>query len=126
METTVFQKLNQLAEELQPEVVKFAQKLIQTPSISGTEGSLSELLLAEMKKLRYDDYFRDEQGNIIGIVNGTEAGPTIMYNSHMDHVSPGDHANWEGYDPYGGLIDTCAVDNQDKTEKEMAEWKSCF
>jgi putative selenium metabolism hydrolase len=33
----------------------------------------------------------------------------------MDHVSPGDVANWQGYDPYGGLIDVCPVDTQDKT-----------
>lgn len=117
----VFQKLNEIAQELKPEAVKFAQKLVQTPSISGEEGPLADLLLAEMEKLGYDDYFRDDQGNIIGIVNGTEDGPTIMYNSHMDHVSPGDPANWEGYDPYGGEIDICEVDNQDKTAKDKAE-----
>ena len=121
MEKTVFQKLSELAAEVKPDVVKFTQKLIQTPSISGEEGPLTELLLAEMEKIGYDEYFRDDQGNIFGIINGTEDGPTIMYNSHMDHVSPGDPANWEGYDPYGGEIDVCEVDNQDKDVKEMAE-----
>jgi putative selenium metabolism hydrolase len=117
----VFELINAIAEKLTPEAVQFTQKLIQTPSISGEEGPLTELLLAEMEKLGYDEYFRDEQGNIVGIINGTEEGPTIMYNSHMDHVSPGDSANWEGYDPYGGEIDICDVDNQDKTGKEKVE-----
>ena len=44
-----------------------------------------------------------------------------MYNSHMDHVAPGDVANWEGYDPYGGKIDICECDNADRTAKEMVE-----
>jgi len=114
MSNNIFEKLNEIAKELKPEVVKFTQKLIQTPSISGEEGAIADLLLEEMKKLGYDEVYRDDQGNTFGIVKGTEDGPTIMYNSHMDHVSPGDSANWEGYDPYGGEIDVCEVDDQDK------------
>lgn len=121
MEKSIYAEIEKLTEGFKEDVIKLAQKLVQTPSISGTEFALSELLLAEMQKLGYDDYFRDEQGNIVGTVNGTEPGPTIMYNSHMDHVSPGDSANWEGYDPYGGKIDVCTVENQDKTVKEQAE-----
>ncbi|MBC2582367.1 M20/M25/M40 family metallo-hydrolase [Clostridium sp. DJ247] len=117
----IIEKVKELGEELKPEVIRFTQKLIQTPSISSTEKELADMLLAEMEALGYDEYFRDDMGNIVGIVNGTEVGPTIMYNAHMDHVSPGDINNWEGYDPYGGIIDICEVDNQDKTTKELAE-----
>lgn len=120
MSNEIYGKLNELAKELNGDCVKFTQKLIQTPSISGEEKALADLLLAEMEKLGYDEVYRDDQGNTFGIVKGTEDGPTIMYNSHMDHVSPGDHSNWEGYDPYGGEIDVCEVDNQNN-EKEMAE-----
>jgi len=100
--------------------VAFGQKLVQTPSISGTEKALSDLDLTEMQKLGYDEVFRDEQGNVVGLVKGTEPGPTIMYNSHMDHVSPGAVTNWQGYDPYGGQLDVCKVDTQDK-KPEQAE-----
>ena len=62
-----------------------------------------------MKKLGYDEVFRDAQGNIVGIINGEPGGLTIMYNSHMDHVAPGNPDNWEGYDPYSGEIDVCKV-----------------
>lgn len=106
--------IKEISEELYPDMVAFAQKLIQTPSISGTEKELADLNLAEMTKLGYDEVFRDAHGNVVGLVKGTEPGPTIMYNSHMDHVSPGDVANWQGYDPYGALMDVCAVDTQDK------------
>ena len=117
----VYDKVNELAKELRPEAVKFIQKLIQTPAISGEEFDLTELLIAEMKKLGYDEVFRDAQGNIVGMVHGEPGGPTIMYNSHMDHVSPGNPDNWEGYDPYGGLIDICKVDNKDRTAVEEVE-----
>nr|WP_132251651.1 M20/M25/M40 family metallo-hydrolase [Natranaerovirga pectinivora] len=99
-------------------MIEFVQKLIQTPSMSGEEKDVADLNIAEMEKLGYDEVFRDDQGNVVGIVKGTEPGPTIMYNSHMDHVSPGDVDNWEGYDPYGGFIDRCKVDNQDKEPDE--------
>lgn len=121
MEKNLVEKINAAAEELYPEMVKFAQKLVQTPSISGTEKNLADLDMEEMKKLGYDEVFRDEQGNVVGLVKGTLPGPTIMYNSHMDHVSPGDSANWQGYDPYGGAIDICEADDQEKTVKELVE-----
>lgn len=111
-------KIKEIAGELYPDMVAFGQKLVQTPSISGTEQALADLDLLEMQKLGYDEVFRDAHGNIVGIVKGTEPGPTIMYNSHMDHVSPGDVANWQGYDPYGGLIDVCKVDTRDKEPDE--------
>ncbi len=121
VEQIMAEAIRKVSAELYSGMVSFAQSLVQTPSISGTEKALADLDLAEMKKLGYDEVFRDDHGNVVGIVRGTIPGPTIMYNSHMDHVSPGDAANWEGYDPYGGKIDVCAVDTQDKTEKEQAE-----
>lgn len=110
--------IEKVANDLYPDMVSFSQKLIQTPSISGTEKALADLNMAEMKKLGYDEVFRDDHGNVVGLVKGTEPGPTLMYNSHMDHVSPGDVANWEGYDPYGGLIDVCKAHTQDKKPED--------
>ena len=117
----VFDKVNELAKEYRPDAVRFIQKLIQTPSTSGEEFAVTELLIAEMKKLGYDEVFRDAQGNIVGMIHGEPGGPTIMYNSHMDHVAPGNPDNWEGYDPYGGLIDVCMVDDKHRTKVEEAE-----
>ncbi|AZO94845.1 M20/M25/M40 family metallo-hydrolase [Halocella sp. SP3-1] len=109
----IIMKLKEISESLNDEAIAFAQKLIQTPSISGNEKDVADLLIAEMEKLGYDQVFRDDMGNVVGIVEGSKEGPTIMYNSHLDHVSPGDANNWEGYNPYGGEIDICAVDDQD-------------
>lgn len=117
----VFDRINQLAEELKPDCMDFIQRLLQTPSISGFEKDLTELLVSEMESLGYDEVFRDKYGNIIGLIYGEPDGPTIMYNSHMDHVDPGNPDNWEGYDPYGGEIDVCEVDSRDRSTTETVE-----
>ena len=94
--------LSEMAKQLRPEAVDFCQRLIRTPASSGNEKEVADLYLAEMKKVGYDDIFRDDWGNVVGIINGVEPGPTLMYNSHLDQVDPGDPSAWEGYEPYGG------------------------
>lgn len=115
------EEINKLASGLKDSAVEFCCKLIRTPSISGNEKAVADLYLEEMKKLGYDEYFRDEWGNVIGIIHGNQEGPTIMYNSHMDHVDPGDPSEWFGYDPYGAEIDFVEVDDQDCNGKEIAQ-----
>jgi putative selenium metabolism hydrolase len=92
-----------LANQLGEEVIAFTRKLIQTPSISGDEKMVADLCMAEMIKLGYDHVFRDGIGNIIGIIKGAGEGKNIMFNSHMDHVDPGDLRNWE-YAPYDAIV----------------------
>ncbi|GIM29080.1 peptidase [Clostridium polyendosporum] len=121
MSNARFEAIKTISSFYKGDLVEFTEKLIQTSSISGTEKAVADLYIAEMEKLGYDEVFRDDMGNVVGIVKGNEEGPSIMYNSHMDHVSPGDYANWEGYDPYGAQIDICEIDNQDKTAKEIVE-----
>jgi putative selenium metabolism hydrolase len=121
MEQAVYAKLKEYAVEYKEAMISFLQKLIQTPSISGEEKAVADLYMQEMEKLGYDEVFRDDMGNVVGLIKGNEEGPSIMYNSHMDHVSPGDVANWQGYNPYGAERDLCLVQNQDKTKEEETE-----
>ncbi len=100
----MFDKLLEGAQNLRNEVVEFARELVRTPSISGQEENVADLALAKMNELGYDEVFRDGIGNVVGIIRGTGGGPNIMYNSHMDHVDPGDHGNWQ-YPPYGAVVD---------------------
>lgn len=119
MDCRMKDRMKELAVEMKPKMLDFAQRIIRCPSLSGQEKNVSELILNELKTLGYDDAFRDEWGNIVGVVNGTEEGPTILYNSHMDHVDIGDPSEWGGYDPYGGKIDCAEVQNEagDGTER---------
>jgi len=111
----MIERIKELAAEMAPGMIDLAQRSIRTPSLTGEEEAVSEIFLSELKKLGYDEAFRDEWGNIVGIVYGTEEGPTIMYNGHMDHVDVGDPSEWGGYDPYSGVIDVDEMQSEADT-----------
>ena len=85
-------------------MIAFAQTLIQTPSLPGEEREIAELTVAEMKRLGYDDVWTDKVGNVIGVLRGSAAGPSVQFNAHLDHVAPGDPALWSR-PPFGGVIE---------------------
>ena len=83
-------------------LLDFTQRIVQTPSLSGREGDVAELIVSELKSLGYDDVWTDEVGNIVGKIHGGD-GPTIMLNGHMDVVDPGPDDGW-AYPAYSGEI----------------------
>ena len=92
-----------LAGEFEGPMVTFCRRLIQTPSLPGEEGPLAALVLAEMERLGYDEVSADRWGNVVGVLRGTGGGRSVMLNTHLDHVSPGDPALWP-IPPYEGRI----------------------
>jgi succinyl-diaminopimelate desuccinylase len=95
------------------DLIDFTRRLIATPSLPGEEGAVAALVEAEMRRLEYDDVWRDAAGNVIGVVRATaptDAGraPRIMFNTHMDHVDVGDPARWP-YPPYEAAIADGAI-----------------
>ncbi len=85
-------------------MTQFAERLVQTPSMPGEEGDIADIVAETMRSLQYDDVWRDGAGNIIGVLRGTASGPTVQFNAHLDHVSPGAHTLW-ARPPYGGVIE---------------------
>lgn len=83
--------------------IDFAQRLLRIPSLPGQEGELAALVQAEMTRLGFDEVGRDEAGNVIGRVKGEGTAPSIMFNTHLDHVDPGDARRWPS-PPYGGEL----------------------
>lgn len=75
------------------QLIDFTSRIVATPSLSGEEGDVAAVVVAEMKSLDYDDVWTDEVGNIIGKIAGN-SGPTVMLNGHMDIVDPGPAAGW--------------------------------
>jgi succinyl-diaminopimelate desuccinylase len=80
-------------------LVGFAQKLIQTPSLSMQEEAVSRLIAREMENLGYDEVQVDTLHNVVGILKGSGGGPRLLFNGHSDHAGVG------GMDePFSGKI----------------------
>jgi len=95
-------ELGLLVEAHREELIAFARRLVQTPSLPGQEGEVAALVQAEMERLDYDRVWVDEAGNVIGSIAGGD-GPALMLNGHLDHVETGDPARWP-FPPFGGEI----------------------
>ena len=96
------ERIRSLTQDQVEDLVAFAQRLVQTPSLPGQEAQMAELIQAEMVRLGYDRVWVDEVGNVIGRIDGGE-GPSLMLNGHMDHVDAGDPSCWP-HPPFGGEV----------------------
>ncbi|MGQ9586658.1 MAG: M20 family metallopeptidase [Anaerolineae bacterium] len=102
------EQLRGLAESHREQVVDLCRRLIQVPSPSGQESKLARLVKAEMERLGYDRVWVDEVGNVIGLVAGTGGGPRVQFNTHLDHVAPGNLADWP-FPPYSATVHEGAI-----------------
>lgn len=94
--------LHFIAQAHHDELVTFARRLVQTPSLPGYEADIAELVRLEMECLDFDEVTIDQVGNVIGRLHNGD-GPTLMFNGHLDHVDPGDVDGWP-YPPYSGDV----------------------
>jgi putative selenium metabolism hydrolase len=76
--------------------------------MSGREADAARLVEAEMIRLGYDEVRIDEVGNVIGLLRGAGIGPRLQFNTHLDHVDPGDERGWP-YPPYAGEVHNGAI-----------------
>ena len=73
---------NQLGEARTEHVIRLCQDLIRTRSYSGEESSVAALLKEFFLKNGYDDAYADAYGNMIGIIEGSGPGPTIVFDGY--------------------------------------------
>ncbi len=81
----------------------FAQDIVRIPSLSGQEAEVARRIHQEMEGLGYDRVWIDGWGNVIGVLEGPQPGPTLVFDAHMDTVGIPPEASWDG-DPFGGLV----------------------
>lgn len=91
-----------LSTERREQILEICRSLVAIPSLSGDEEKVIEVTAQWMRDLGYDTVNIDDCGNLVGMLYGDE-GPTVIYDSHVDTVAPGDLAAWR-YDPYGGVV----------------------
>jgi acetylornithine deacetylase/succinyl-diaminopimelate desuccinylase-like protein len=84
-------------------MISFCRQMVQRPSLPGEEGEVAALVKGEMESLGYDEVWVDDWGNVVGLLRGTGAGRSVMFNGHMDHVDAGRADEWP-HPPFGGEI----------------------
>ncbi len=83
-------------------LLDFLRRLVQTPSFSGEEGAIAELVLDELRALGFHNVRRDAAGNVIGEL-GTTNGPLLLLDSHLDTVTVSNPESWT-CDPWAAEV----------------------
>lgn len=89
--------------DIKNKVTNLTQNFIQTKSYSGQEKEMIEKLKSIFEEFKFDDYYVDEYGSIVGKVKGSMPGKKILFDCHIDTVEIGDLSKWSK-DPLGGEI----------------------
>ena len=95
------QVLSSLLEEMTPDLINFAQKIVQTKSLTCQEGDVARLVADKMRELDYDEVSVDDVGNVLGRIGSGD--PALLFDGHMDTVTVNDTDQWS-VEPYGGEI----------------------
>ena len=90
------------AEDYRDDVTSFLRDIIAIPSPSCAEKDVAERVVAEMKKLDYEEVLIDPMGNAIGRIGSGRL--TVVLDAHMDTVGVGDPAAWP-HDPFEGKLE---------------------
>ncbi|WP_320122982.1 YgeY family selenium metabolism-linked hydrolase [uncultured Sphaerochaeta sp.] len=85
------------------ELIALCTDMVKESSISGTEKGVVEVVGRWMKQLGFDEVSTDKYGSVIGKIQGTGGGPTVVLDGHVDTVEVGDPSLWT-HDPFGAEI----------------------
>ncbi len=84
-------------------LVEFLRSIVKTPSLSGQENLVVDVISKKMKEMNYDEIYTDKYGNLIGGIFGKRPGKTIVMDGHIDTVDISDINRWT-HDPYAAEI----------------------
>jgi putative selenium metabolism hydrolase len=94
-----FTAIKKAAESHEKDMTRFLRDLVRLPGESCGEKETAARIVAEMKKVGFDEAGIDKMGNVLGYM-GT--GKTLIaFDGHIDTVGIGNRANWN-FDPYEG------------------------
>jgi putative aminopeptidase FrvX len=65
-------------EGLKQDVTGFAQQLIRTPGLSLHEKAVADRVEQEMRRVGYDEVFKDDAGNVIGVMLGRGSDEAVL------------------------------------------------
>jgi acetylornithine deacetylase/succinyl-diaminopimelate desuccinylase family protein len=76
------------------ETVELLRTLIRTPSPSGEETEIAQVIANTLRGLGFRDVAVDALSNVVCRMRGSEGKPTLLYNGHIDVVPTGDISRW--------------------------------
>lgn len=88
---------------MRDKLVSLCREMIQIPSMPGQEKNLADFLLYRLESLAFDTVERDEFGSVIGTIRNGD-GPAIVFDAHLDTVSPEPESEWSR-PPYAGTVE---------------------
>jgi putative selenium metabolism hydrolase len=101
MDSGLQSRLCTLLDSSKEELANLLQRLIRTPSCSGQEKDVVELILDTMQYFGFDEQYSDGLGNAVGRIGD---GPVkILYDAHIDTVGVSEGEGWP-YPPFEGRI----------------------
>jgi len=80
------------------DIVKLTQELVRIPSTTGNEGPVSEFIISIIEPF-FDSVEIDDIGNVVAKTRFDNNSTTVLFNTHLDTVDPGDME-----EPYSGNI----------------------
>lgn len=92
-------------------VIELTQALVRLPTFVGSDGQdverpASELVAQVMRGFGWDVVVEDiatGRTNVVAVINGSGPGRTLMFEGHLDVVTPGDVDSWS-FPPFSGEI----------------------
>ncbi|GHU25679.1 peptidase [Spirochaetia bacterium] len=94
-----FAAIKKAAEGYKDDMTRFLRDVVRLPGESTGEKETAARIVAEMKKVGFDEAGIDKMGNVVGYM-GT--GKTLIaFDGHIDTVGVGNRDNWK-FDPFEG------------------------
>ncbi|GHV92238.1 peptidase [Spirochaetia bacterium] len=94
-----FAAIKKAAEGYQADMTKFLRDVVRLPGESCGEKETAARIVAEMKKVGFDEAGIDKMGNVIGYMG--KGKTLIAFDGHIDTVGVGNRDNWK-FDPFEG------------------------
>lgn len=104
LDPLIVRRARDLASQRCNQVVRLAQRLVQTPSFSCQEGKVASLVVQAMTEVGFDRVAVDPAGNVIGWLSGRGASPLLMFNCHLDHVNLNARRELWRHPPFAGSL----------------------
>ncbi len=94
--------IQKLCEEHKEDMLAFLRQIIATPSETGKEEAVVEVIKSKMNELGFDEIMVSSHGDLIGVIG--EGETHILFDSHIDTVVVNDADEWQ-FPPYGAHMD---------------------